>query len=185
MKRFGVLLASAALGAALAASGPAWAQVGVSGGGHMGGGFGGGGGGLAAAKWVVLAAAMVSVVAASVVTVLAGVLPAEASQLATGAMATWAMAGMAATGAMGGIMHGGGTTIISITALPSFRSSGAAAGTVAIPIGAVPIADTAIQVTPLTTLTMDTTMTTAIRVTPMTTAILRRAPAAITRPRLS
>jgi hypothetical protein len=39
MKRFGVLLASAALGAALAASGPALAF----GGGHMGGGFGGGG----------------------------------------------------------------------------------------------------------------------------------------------
>ena len=39
MRRFGVLLASAALGAALAASGPALAF----GGGHMGGGFGGGG----------------------------------------------------------------------------------------------------------------------------------------------
>ena len=39
MRRFGVLLASAALGAALAASGPALAF----GGSHMGGGFGGGG----------------------------------------------------------------------------------------------------------------------------------------------
>jgi hypothetical protein len=39
MRRFGVLLASAALGTALAASGPALAF----GGGHMGGGFGGGG----------------------------------------------------------------------------------------------------------------------------------------------
>jgi hypothetical protein len=50
MKRFGVLLASAALGAALAASGPAFARGGGGGGhggggggGHMGGGFGGGG----------------------------------------------------------------------------------------------------------------------------------------------
>ena len=46
MKRFGVLLASAALGAAVAASGPALAFVGGHGGGfgggHMGGGFGGG-----------------------------------------------------------------------------------------------------------------------------------------------
>ncbi len=45
MKRFGVLLASAALSAALAASGPALAFGGGhgGGGGHMGGGFGGGG----------------------------------------------------------------------------------------------------------------------------------------------
>jgi hypothetical protein len=46
MKRFGVLLASAALGAAVAASGPALAfgggHGGGFGGGHMGGGFGGG-----------------------------------------------------------------------------------------------------------------------------------------------
>ncbi len=42
MRRFGVLLASAALGAALAASGPAWAQMSVGGGGHGGGSFGGG-----------------------------------------------------------------------------------------------------------------------------------------------
>src|SRR6202040_1033982 len=46
MKRFGVLLASAALGAALAAGGPALAfgggHGGGFGGGHMGGGFGGG-----------------------------------------------------------------------------------------------------------------------------------------------
>src|SRR5580692_12794280 len=46
MKRFGVLLASAALGAAVAATGPALAfgggPGGGFGGGHMGGGFGGG-----------------------------------------------------------------------------------------------------------------------------------------------
>jgi hypothetical protein len=42
MKRFGVLLASAALGAALTASGHAAAMGGSFGGGHMGGGFGGG-----------------------------------------------------------------------------------------------------------------------------------------------
>ena len=45
MKRFGVLLASAALGAAVAATGPALAfgggHGGGFGGGHMGGGFGG------------------------------------------------------------------------------------------------------------------------------------------------
>ena len=46
MRRFGILLASAALGAAVAASGPALAfgggHGGGFGGGHMGGGFGGG-----------------------------------------------------------------------------------------------------------------------------------------------
>ncbi|MGH6813442.1 MAG: hypothetical protein ACREDM_14250 [Methylocella sp.] len=43
MRRFGKLLASAALGAALVASGPAFARMGGGGfgGGHMGGGFGG------------------------------------------------------------------------------------------------------------------------------------------------
>jgi hypothetical protein len=45
MKRFGVLLASAALGAALATSGPALAFGGGHGGGFGGGGHGFGGGG--------------------------------------------------------------------------------------------------------------------------------------------
>jgi len=133
---------------------------------------------LAAATWAAALLAEAGSVEAALLAE-AGCLLAEAGSVdsveAVSREVVWASAASIAasiTASPGSIVSTNSTvSIISVTAfsvdaLPSFRSS-EAFGTTAIPIaatggtlGAIPIAGTAIQVTPLTTLTMDTAITT-------------------------
>ncbi len=156
MRRFGISMSTAALGAALVASGPALAFGGGHGGGggfgggHMGGGFGGGGfhggGGFGGSH-------------------LGGF----------GGGPTFAGRSVATRASIAALIIVSPTLIIStnstisVTALPPFRSSRAAwtmiilMRTAAIgAIGAIPIADMATQITPIPIQTTDMTLATTV-----------------------